>query len=215
MTLANRGCAFGSALKNNAFCPDIKEKLGLDAPGLTRANPRTRAFISASSGRTRIFALPPSKSSNSSSALVEYMSSKSNQEDEDLEMDDFVLPPSESTRILKDKEIICVKRKEMALVEAIQGADAEFDKETGGCQSESEDAKDEKLEDEPSPIQTTSKKIKASKTSRSSKKKKHRTVMDVVEDEVVTEENNINNDKFCPMKIIKPRKKKGVLKQSL
>lgn len=87
-----------------------------------------------------------------------------------------------------------VKRKEMALVEAIQGADAgnlldypevnrkepvnngmlllaneEFDKETGGYQSESEDAEDEKLEDEPSPIQTTSKKIKASKTSRSSK----------------------------------------------
>lgn len=82
----------------------------------------------------------------------------------------------------------------MALVEAIQGADAgnlldypevnrkepvnncmllleneEFDKETGGYQSESEDAEDEKLEDEPSPIQTTSKKIKASKTSRSSK----------------------------------------------
>lgn len=87
-----------------------------------------------------------------------------------------------------------VKRKEMALVEAIQGEDAgnlldypevnrkepvnngmlllaneEFDKETGGYQSESEDAEDEKLEDEPSPIQTTSKKIKASKTSRSSK----------------------------------------------
>lgn len=87
-----------------------------------------------------------------------------------------------------------VKRKETALVEAIQGVDAgnlldypkvnrkepvnngmlllaneEFDKETGGYQSESEDAEDEKLEDEPSPIQTTSKKIKASKTSRSSK----------------------------------------------
>ena len=39
--------------------------------------------------------------------------------------------------------------------------------------------------------------------------------MDVVEDEVVTEDNNINNDKFCPMKIIKLRKEKGVLKQSL
>lgn len=87
-----------------------------------------------------------------------------------------------------------VKRKETTLVEAIQGADAgnlldypevnrkepvnngmlllaneEFDKETGGYQSEYEDAEDEKLEDEPSPIQTTSKKIKASKTSRSSK----------------------------------------------
>nr|KAJ0211706.1 hypothetical protein LSAT_V11C400168910 [Lactuca sativa] len=136
-----------------------------------------------------------------------------------LKMDDFVLPPSE---------------KETALVEAIQGVDAgnlldypkvnrkepvnngmlllaneEFDKETGGYQSESEDAEDEKLEDEPSPIQTTSKKIKASKTSRSSKKKKHRTMMDVVEDEVVTEDNNINNDKFCPMKIIKPSKENG------
>ncbi|CAI9304102.1 unnamed protein product [Lactuca saligna] len=111
------------------FVPDIKEKLGLYAPDLTRADPRTRAFISASSGRTRIFALPPSKSTNSSSTLVEYMSPKSNQEDEDLE-------------------------------------------ETGGYQSESEDAKDEKLEDEPSPIQTTSKKIKAFKTSRSSKTKR-------------------------------------------
>ncbi|CAI9283501.1 unnamed protein product [Lactuca saligna] len=68
------------------FVPGIKEKLGLYAPDLTRADPRTRAFISASSGRTRIFALPPSKSTNSSSALVEYMSPKSNQEDEDLEV---------------------------------------------------------------------------------------------------------------------------------
>ncbi|CAH1431346.1 unnamed protein product [Lactuca virosa] len=42
--------------------------------------------LSASSGRTRISALPPSHSTNSSSALVEYMSPKSNQEDEDLEV---------------------------------------------------------------------------------------------------------------------------------
>ncbi|CAI9300042.1 unnamed protein product [Lactuca saligna] len=152
-----------------------------------------------------------------------------------LYMEDFVLPPSESTRILKDKEIICVKRKEMALAEAIKGANAgnlldypevnrkepvnngmlllaneEFDKETGGYQSESEDAEDEKLEDDPSPIQTPSKKRKASKTSRSSsKKKKHRSMMDGVEDEVVTEDNNINNHKFCPMKIIKPSKEKS------
>ncbi|CAH1453024.1 unnamed protein product [Lactuca virosa] len=39
-----------------------------------------------------------------------------------LKMEGFVLPYSESTRILKDKEVICVKRKEMALNEAIEKA---------------------------------------------------------------------------------------------
>ncbi|CAI9294976.1 unnamed protein product [Lactuca saligna] len=69
----------------NPSAPTPLYPFWLYAPDLTSADPRTRAFISASSGRTRIFALPPSKSTNYSSALVEYMSPKSNQEDEDLE----------------------------------------------------------------------------------------------------------------------------------
>ncbi|KAI3516138.1 hypothetical protein L1887_15048 [Cichorium endivia] len=151
-----------------------------------------------------------------------------------LYMDGFVLPPSESTRILKDKEILCVRRKGMALTEAIEGADAgnlvdylevnrkepvnngmlllaneEFDKETGGYQSESEE---EMLEDESSPVETLSKKRKSSIKLRTSKKKKHRSMMDDVEDEVAIKDNNINNDKCCPMKTIsnkiKPNKEK-------
>ncbi|CAI9284557.1 unnamed protein product [Lactuca saligna] len=222
------------------FVPVIKEQLGLYAPDLTRADPRTRDFISASLGRIRIFALPPSKSTNSSSALVEYMSPKSNQEDEDLEMDNFVLPPSESTRILKDKEIICVKRKEMALVEAIHGADAgnlldypevnrkepvnngmllleneEFDKETGGYQSESEDAKDEELEDEPSPIQTTSKKIKASKTSRSSKTKRSEEYLEDNVQGIEQASTTPDGDKKGPSRSARRKKAKRQWKQEL
>ncbi|KAI3733461.1 hypothetical protein L6452_12904 [Arctium lappa] len=156
-----------------------------------------------------------------------------------LYMDGFVLPPSESTRILKDKEIICVRKKGMALTEAIEAADAcnlldeaeinrnepvdngmlllaneEFDKETGGYQSESEEAEEENLEDEPSPIESHSKKRKASTKLRSSKNKKHRlVVMNDVKDEIATEHNKINNDECLPMKIIskktKPNKDKG------
>ena len=81
------------------FVPDIKEQLGLYAPDLTRADPRTRAFISVSSGRTRIFALPPSKSTNSSLALVEYMSPKSNQEDEDLEVKRCLIKETSRTNV--------------------------------------------------------------------------------------------------------------------
>ncbi|XP_024991465.1 coilin-like isoform X2 [Cynara cardunculus var. scolymus] len=176
-----------------------------------------------------------------------------------LYMEGFVLPPSESTRILKDKEIICVRRKGAALTEAIEAADAcnlldeaeinrnepinngmlllaneEFDKETGGYQSES-DAEEEKLEDEPSPLETLSKKRKASTKLRSSKdvsqcskvmcllikvhvaqsrNKKHRSVvMNDVKDEIAAENDDINNDECLPMKIIskkiKANKEKG------
>lgn len=127
----------------------------------------------------------------------------------------------------------------MALTEAIESADAcnlldeaeinrnepvdngmlllaneEFDKETGGYQSESEEAEEEKLEDEPSPIETLSKKRKASTKLWTSKNKKHRSVvMNDVKDEIATEDNYINNDECLPMKIIskktKPNKDKG------
>ncbi|KAI7742000.1 hypothetical protein M8C21_024067 [Ambrosia artemisiifolia] len=144
-------------------------------------------------------------------------------------MEGFVLPPSESIRILKDKDIICVKRKGVALVEAIEGADndevnrreplgngmlllanEEFDKETGGYQSEYDDAEVEKSDDEPSPKETSSKKRKASTKLRSAKKKKHRlAVTNGVDDKVTAEDNDINDDEDLPKsKKIKPNKEK-------
>ncbi|KAI3816772.1 hypothetical protein L1987_16476 [Smallanthus sonchifolius] len=151
-----------------------------------------------------------------------------------LFMEGFVLPPSESTRILNDNDIICVKRKGVALTEAIEGVDAcnlldgevnrrepvdngvlllaneEFDNGTGGYQSESEDAEVEKSEDKRSPKETASKKRKPSTKLRSSKKKKHRLIeMNGVEDEAATEDNDINNDE-CPfMKIISKKIKRN------
>ncbi|KAJ0493513.1 putative coilin [Helianthus annuus] len=152
-----------------------------------------------------------------------------------LYMEGFVLPPSESIRILKDNDIICVKRKGVALAEAVEGADAckllnddvrkkepvdngmlllaneEFDKETGGYRSEYEV---EKSEDEPSPKETSSKKRKASTKLRRSKKKKHRLAeTDGVEDKVPAEDNGVNDDGGLSKKIInkkiKPNKKKS------
>ncbi|KAJ9554499.1 hypothetical protein OSB04_018544, partial [Centaurea solstitialis] len=146
-----------------------------------------------------------------------------------LYMEGFVLPPSD------------VKRKGVALTEAIEAADAcnlldeakinrngpldngilllaneEFDKETGGYQSESEEDEEEKLEDEPSPSETLSKKRKASTKLRSSKNKKHRpVVMNDVKDEITTEDANISNDEGLPIKNIskkiKPNKEKRLL----
>ncbi|CAH1433922.1 unnamed protein product [Lactuca virosa] len=68
-----------------------------------------------------------------------------------LYMDGFVLPPSESTRILKDREFLCVKRKgmAMAMAEAIEEADA--------CNLVKEE---KKLEHESSSVETVSKKRK-------------------------------------------------------
>ncbi|MFS7994811.1 putative coilin [Helianthus anomalus] len=151
-----------------------------------------------------------------------------------LYMEGFVLPASESIRILKDNDIICVKRKGVALAEAVEGADAcnllnddvskkevdngmlllaneEFDKETGGYRSEYEV---EKSEDEPSPKETSSKKRKASTKLRSSKKKKHRLAeTDGVEDKVLAEDNSVKDDEGLSQKIInkkiKPNKKKS------
>nr|GEU60771.1 hypothetical protein [Tanacetum cinerariifolium] len=143
-----------------------------------------------------------------------------------LSMEGYVLPPSESTRILKDNDIICVKRNAMALTEVIERevnrreavdngvlllANGEFDKETRGYQSESEE---EISEEDPSPKETASKKRKASTKLRSSKKKKKKSVvMDDHEDKVVSEDETTNNNGEChPTKIIsketKPNKEK-------
>ncbi|XP_076892516.1 coilin-like [Bidens hawaiensis] len=155
-----------------------------------------------------------------------------------LFMEGFVLPPSESTRILKDNDIISVKRKELALGEATEGVDAcnlpndeangrepvdngvlllaneEFDKETGGYQSEYEEGEVVKSEDEPAPKQTSSKKRKASTKLKTSKKKKHRmAVTNDVEDKVPEEDNGINDDEHHPETInnkkIESKKKSG------
>ncbi|KAJ4889851.1 sphere organelles protein-related [Raphanus sativus] len=109
-----------------------------------------------------------------------------------LYMDGFVLPPFESSCVLKDKDIVCVKRKKEALLEIVEedseenvcaaveaeeerarilpGAlllidNEEFQKETGGYESESE-------EEEIVPEKKTSKKRKASSKSISSRSKK-------------------------------------------
>ncbi|KAI3730894.1 hypothetical protein L1987_62074 [Smallanthus sonchifolius] len=161
-----------------------------------------------------------------------------------LFMEGFMLPPSESTRILKDNDIICLRRNGIALAEAIEGADAcslldeevnrrelvdnrmllleneEFDKETGGYQRESEDAVVVKVE-EPSPTETTSKKRKAFTKLLSSKKKKHQLEVRG-DDEVVTNEiDKVNNyeslllQKKTSNKKIKPNEVKKENAESL
>ncbi|PWA68958.1 Coilin [Artemisia annua] len=142
-----------------------------------------------------------------------------------LSMEGYVLPPSESTRILKDNDIICVKRKVMALTEAIERevnrreavdngvlllANGEFDKENGGYQSESEE---EISEEEPSPKETASKKRKASTKLGSSKKKKKRSV--VMDDHEDKEDETTNNNGEChATKIISKKTKPNKEKRS-
>lgn len=119
-----------------------------------------------------------------------------------LSMDGFALPPFESTNILKDKDIIRVKRKGLGMCDAMKPearplienkivekqplpfgvrllANEEFDKETGGYQSES----DEDEAEAEGPVQSArgedvaSKKRKASSKIKSPKKKRQRQVM--------------------------------------
>ncbi|XP_009148551.2 coilin isoform X2 [Brassica rapa] len=107
-----------------------------------------------------------------------------------LSMDGFVLPPFESSCVLKDKDIVCVKRKKEPLLEIVEEdseenvcaeieaeerapgvmllANEEFQKETGGYESESEEDELEEIV----PVKKTSKKRKASSKSTSSKRKK-------------------------------------------
>ncbi|KAG6601546.1 Coilin, partial [Cucurbita argyrosperma subsp. sororia] len=102
-----------------------------------------------------------------------------------LSMDGFVLPPFESVCILKDKDIVRVKKKKSKAIKEFREkklvdegvkllADKEFENESDGCESESE-------EDEPkatlpvtaAPVEKkVSKKRKASKITPNSKRKK-------------------------------------------
>ncbi|XP_021818506.1 coilin isoform X1 [Prunus avium] len=126
-----------------------------------------------------------------------------------ISMDGFVLPPFESTSIFRDKDIISVKRKggtlsEIALVDAgtesleIEEiverrplntgikllANEEFEKETGGYESESEEDEPYQLED-PLPVEDAtetgtsrrSKKRKLSNKPQSSKRKRIKSAM--------------------------------------
>lgn len=142
-----------------------------------------------------------------------------------LSMDGFVLPSFESTEMLKDKEIICVRKKGEDAVEAadagnlldkveVDGLDPEdngllllandmFDKGTGEYQSESEEVDEEQSQDEASPEEAVSKKRKASmKLQNLAKKKRRLEVLDDAEDETDTEEiDNVNNDASHSRKI--------------
>ncbi|XP_011034044.1 PREDICTED: coilin isoform X2 [Populus euphratica] len=117
-----------------------------------------------------------------------------------LSMEGFALPPFESTCILKDKDIIRVKKKGSTSTEIIKIDDGlndslnvveiidkppvtkgtnllaneEFEKESGGYETEPEEDVAEEVEDvENSPeVKTVSKKRKASKDLRSPKRKK-------------------------------------------
>ncbi|XP_057493949.1 coilin-like isoform X2 [Actinidia eriantha] len=124
-----------------------------------------------------------------------------------LSMDGFVLPPFESTCMLKDKDVIRVKRKGRILREVVEAGDGsnlieeeknvekqpvatcvpllaneEFETDTGGYQSEAEEdvykqSEDPLLVDKSSGGNGVSKKRKASKELHSSKKKKKRTIV--------------------------------------
>ncbi|KAI3728355.1 hypothetical protein L6452_16989 [Arctium lappa] len=142
-----------------------------------------------------------------------------------LSMDGFVLPSFESTEMLKDKEIICVRKKGGDAVEAadagnlvdkaeVDGLDPEdngllllandtFDKETGEYQSESEEVDEEQSQDEASPEEAVPKKRKASmKLQNSTKKRRRLGVLDDAEDEADMEEiDNVNNDASHSRKI--------------
>ncbi|KAL9267909.1 Coilin-like protein [Drosera capensis] len=116
-----------------------------------------------------------------------------------LSMDDFVLPPFESTAILKDKDLIwrrggkgstttndigweTTPLEDYALEKppVASGmmllANEEFEKETGGYQSETEEESDMFLADSTQNMDPVSKKRKASNNFESSKKKKPRQI---------------------------------------
>ncbi|KAL7608875.1 coilin isoform X1 [Lactuca sativa] len=127
-----------------------------------------------------------------------------------LSMDGFVLPPSESTEILKDKELICVKKKGGAtpdadnLLDEVEADDLEpgengllllaNDKGTEEVQSESEEVDEEQSQDEEDE-EPVSKKRKASIKLQNSNRNKRPClrVLDDVENEAETQE--FDNDK--------------------
>ncbi|KAK9052717.1 hypothetical protein SSX86_029347 [Deinandra increscens subsp. villosa] len=131
-----------------------------------------------------------------------------------LSMEGFALPPFESTEILKEKEIICVKKKGGSTTDAgnllddvepgddglLLLANDNFDKGTKEYTGESEEFDEEQSKDEELPEETISKKRKASTNLPNLKKKKQ--CLAALGDDAETEETeNINNDASHPMKI--------------
>ncbi|KAE9454151.1 hypothetical protein C3L33_13945, partial [Rhododendron williamsianum] len=141
-----------------------------------------------------------------------------------LSMDDFVLPPFESTSILKDKDVIRVQRKGRRLRDVVKvdnglnlsedkgivekqpvitcaplSVNEEFGKETGGYQIEAGEEEDTLLINNPSGGNAVSKKRKASKKLQSPEKKKKRTVAPRdLENDFQMEHNESFNDDGLP-----------------
>ncbi|CAN0896302.1 COIL [Linum grandiflorum] len=108
-----------------------------------------------------------------------------------LSMEGFYLPPFESSCVLKDRDIVRVKRKaNLGMVELVAAdgggvkflANEEFEKEAGGYESDDPEEEDSKLEDvmlhveETPEMKKVSKKRKASEELGSSKKKKKKEI---------------------------------------
>ncbi|CAH2038014.1 unnamed protein product [Thlaspi arvense] len=144
-----------------------------------------------------------------------------------LSMDGFVLPPFESSCVLKDKEIVFVKKTKEPLLEILEEdseenvcavteveerarilpgamplANEEFQKETGGYESESEEDELEEKVEEIVPEKKTSKKRKASSKSLSSKRKKCK--LAATEESPVERENAAVTSKINVVKKKKP-----------
>ncbi|KAD0345284.1 hypothetical protein E3N88_44421 [Mikania micrantha] len=134
-----------------------------------------------------------------------------------LSMEGFTLPPFESTEILKEKEIICVKKKGDSTTDAcnllddvlepqddglILLANDNFNKETKEYHSESEKVDEEQAQDEELPEKIILKKRKPSTNLQNLKRKKQCLAMlGDDEDEAEPEEvENINNNASHPMK---------------
>ncbi|XP_058194319.1 coilin-like isoform X1 [Rhododendron vialii] len=141
-----------------------------------------------------------------------------------LSMDDFVLPPFESTCVLKDKDVIRVQRKGRRLRDVVKvdnglnlsedkgivekqpvitcaplSVNVEFGKETGGYQIEPEEEEDTLLINNPSGGNAISKKRKASKKLQSPEKKKKRTMAPRdLENDFQMEHNESFNDDGLP-----------------
>ncbi|KAK2636606.1 hypothetical protein Ddye_031398 [Dipteronia dyeriana] len=124
-----------------------------------------------------------------------------------LSMDGFVLPPFESTCVLKDKDVVCVRKKVgvsaeiddlhngLEIVKLL--ANEEFDKETGGYESElEEDEHEESLEAldlEATPVvDKVSKKRKASNSKKLQGSKRKRSKLSSAKEIIDLE--NVEND---------------------
>ncbi|AAD31056.1 F3F19.5 [Arabidopsis thaliana] len=148
---------------------------------------------------------------------------------EEEKMEGFVLPPFESSCVLKDKDIVCVKKKKESLLEIVGEdsdenvynaieveerpqirpgemllANEEFQKETGGYESESEEDELEEEAEEFVPEKKASKKRKTSSKNQSTKRKKCK--LDTTEESPDERENTavVSN-------VVKKKKKKKSL----